>query len=265
MAEGKAAAADSVLEGALGRRERLLLLTALLLVAALAWAATAHWAAMMDRMEFMVPAAARWTAAELALVFLMWTAMMAAMMLPSATPMVAAFAAINRSRRRRGASYIPTAVFVAGYLLAWSGFALAATAAQWLLSATGLLSSMMEPTSRALAALLFIAAGLYQWSPLKRVCLTRCRSPLGFIIAEWRDGASGALAMGVRHGLLCIGCCGGLMLLLFAVAVMDLRWVAALALLVAAEKLLPWPALLRPAIGGALLLAGIAVFAGLMG
>jgi predicted metal-binding membrane protein len=88
---------------------------------------------------------------------------------------------------------------------------------------------------------------------------------MGFVIAEWRDGARGALIMGLRHGLLCVGCCAGLMLLLFAVAVMDLRWVAALAVLVTAEKLLPWPALLRRAIGAGMVLAGIAVAAGMMG
>lgn len=257
--------ADTLLDPALGRRDRVVVAGGLLLVCALAWAVTARWAAMMDRMDFMIPAAARWTAAELALVLVMWAVMMAAMMLPSTAPMVAAFAAINRRRRERGDRYIPTAVFVAGYLLAWSGFALAATAMQWLLSRTGLLSSMMEPTSRVLAALLFIAAGLYQWSPLKRACLAFCRSPLGFVIAEWRDGARGALVMGLRHGLLCIGCCAGLMLLLFAVAVMDLRWVAALAVLVTAEKLLPWPRLLRHAIGAGMVLAGIAVAAGLPG
>jgi predicted metal-binding membrane protein len=256
------ASADSSLEPPLSRRDRALILGALLLVCALAWAVTARWAAMMDRMELMIPAEASWTAAELGLVFVMWAVMMAAMMLPAASPMIAAFAAINRRRRQRDASYVPTAVFLAGYLLAWSGFSLATTAAQWLLSETGLLSSMMEPNSRALAATLFIIAGLYQWSPLKRACLTQCRSPLGFVIAEWREGARGALVMGLRHGIFCIGCCAGLMLLLFAVAVMDLRWVAALALLVTAEKLLPWPALWRHAIGGGLVLAGIAVAAG---
>jgi predicted metal-binding membrane protein len=254
---------DPPLDPVLARRDRVVILLGLLLVFLLAWAATWRWAAMMDRMALMIPAAQSWTAAELLIVFAMWVAMMAAMMLPAAAPMIAAFATINRRRRARDLPYVPTAVFLTGYLVAWSGFSLVATAAQWLFSATGLLSSMMEPRSRLFAALLFIAAGLYQWSPVKAACLARCRSPLGFVLAEWRDGASGALVMGLRHGLFCIGCCAGLMLLLFAVAVMDLRWVAALALLVTAEKLLPWPRFWRSAIGAGLVTAGALIASGL--
>lgn len=254
---------NPLLDPVLARRDRVVVLLGLLLVSLLAWAATWHWAAMMDRMELMIPAAPSWTAAELLIVFAMWVTMMAAMMLPAASPMIAAFATINRRRRERDLPYVPTTVFLAGYLAAWTGFSLLATAAQWLFSEAGLLSSMMEPSSRLFAALLFIAAGLYQWSPLKGACLTRCRSPLGFVLTEWRDGALGALVMGLRHGLFCIGCCAGLMLLLFAVAVMDLRWVAALAALVTVEKLLPWPRFWRSAIGAGFVIAGALIASGL--
>jgi predicted metal-binding membrane protein len=116
---------------------------------------------------------------------------------------------------------------------------------------------MMQSSSAALSAVLFIAAGLYQFSPLKELCLARCRSPQGFILSEWRDGAAGAAIMGLRHGLFCTGCCAALMILLFAVAVMDLRWVASLAVIVTAEKLLPGARFWRIAIGIALIAAGM--------
>jgi len=186
----------------------------------------------------------------------MWSAMMAAMMVPGASPMITAFATINRRRRERSAPYVPTAVFLLGYLIAWTGFSTLATTLQYLLQMTGLLTTMMQSTSHYWSAALFFSAGLYQFSPLKETCLTYCRSPDGFILSEWRDGNLGAVIMGLRHGLFCLGCCAGLMVLLFAVAVMDLRWVAALTGMVATEKLLPRPGFWRIAIGVGLLAAG---------
>jgi predicted metal-binding membrane protein len=254
-------------DGALPRRDRILVLTLLLVVAGLAWALTIQQAIVMDEMEAamwrdmnmsmngMEPS---WTARDAVLVLSMWSAMMAAMMLPGASPMITAFATINRRRRQRSAPYVPTAVFLLGYLFAWAGFSVVATAAQWLLQLTGLLTPRMQSASSYWSGALFCAAGLYQFSPLKERCLTYCRSPAGFILGEWRDGALGAVLMGLRHGLFCLGCCAGLMLLLFAVAVMDLRWVAILTALVAAEKLLPAPSFWRVAIGTSLLATGLA-------
>jgi predicted metal-binding membrane protein len=154
-------------------------------------------------------------------------------------------------------------IFLAGYLIAWAGFSLVATALQWLLQKTELITTMMQSASLYFSAALFLAAGLYQFSPLKERCLNYCRSPDGFILSEWRDGAAGAVIMGLRHGLFCMGCCAALMALLFAVAVMDLRWVAGLTVLVTAEKLLPGAKFWRIAIGVALLAAatGFAVTA----
>ena len=116
---------------------------------------------------------------------------------------------------------------------------------------------MGESVSRTLSGALFLAAGVYQWTPLKDVCLSRCRSPEGFVLTEWRDGHAGAVVMGLRHGLFCVGCCWALMLLLFAVAVMNLLWVAALTALVMAEKLLPGGRILRHVIGAGLVVAGL--------
>jgi len=248
-------------------RERAIAVALVAAVALLAWAYTVHQAHLMDEMEAamrrdmnmsmnaMKPA---WTAVDALLLFVMWTAMMAAMMVPGTGPMVAAFATINRRRRERGAPYVPTALFLLGYLAVWAGFSIAATALQWLLQKMGLVTTMAESASHYLSAALFLAAGLYQFSPLKQRCLAYCRSPDGFILSEWRDRALGAAIMGLRHGLFCLGCCAALMALLFAVAVMDIRWVAALTVLVTAEKLLPGARYWRRGIGAVLLAVGAA-------
>ncbi|MBI2741353.1 MAG: DUF2182 domain-containing protein [Rhodospirillales bacterium] len=195
------------------------------------------------------------SAADLPLLLAMWWIMMIGMMLPSAAPMILTFAAINRSRRARGQPYTPTVLFTSGYLLAWGGFSVAATLAQWALERASLLAPMtMKTTSPLLGGLLFIATGLYQLTPLKGACLSSCRSPFDFVVNHWSDGAVGALRMGAAHGFYCLGCCWILMALLFAVGAMDLVWVAALTAVVLIEKLFPagdWIA----RIGGLLLIA----------
>jgi predicted metal-binding membrane protein len=177
---------------------------------------------------------------NLVLLLAMWCVMMVGMMLPSAAPMILTFAAINQRRRQRGQPYVPTALFTAGYLAAWAGFSVVATLAQWGLERLALLAPMaMKITSPSLGGGLLIAAGLYQLTPLKQVCLDHCRSPFDFLINRWRDGAAGAWRMGWSHGLYCLGCCWILMALLFVVGAMDLLWVAGFAALVLVEKLLP--------------------------
>jgi predicted metal-binding membrane protein len=252
--------------GAPPRRDRVIVVALLIAVTVLAWAYTVHQAALMDEMEAamwrdmnmsmngMVPA---WTPLDALLLVLMWTAMMAAMMVPGTIPMVTAFATINRRRRERDAPYVPTAIFLFGYLVVWAGFSMLAAVLQWQLQRIGLVTTMMQPASYYLSAALFLAAGLYQFSPLKEMCLAYCRSPDGFILSDWRDGALGAALMGLRHGLFCMGCCWALMVLLFAVAVMDLRWVAALTVLVTAEKLLPGAKFWRLGIGVGLIAIGV--------
>jgi len=173
-------------------------------------------------------------------------------MLPSVAPVILTFATVNRNRRARGEPYVPAALFAAGYLLAWVGFSLAATLAQWALERAALLSPMdMTIDSRLLGGLLFLAAGLYQFTPVKLACLSFCRSPLDFVVNHWRDGNGGALRMGMTHGLYCLGCCWILMLLLFVGGVMNLLWVAALAGVVLIEKVAAGPWIGR--IGGAVL------------
>jgi predicted metal-binding membrane protein len=252
--------------GAPPRYDRAVVVALLIAVTTLTWAYTAHQANVMDDMDAamwremsmsMNEMAPSWTPLGAFFLFVMWTAMMAAMMVPGTTPMVMAFATINRRRRERGAPYVPTVVFLAGYLVVWAGFSIVATALQWLLQRMGLLTTMMQSASYYQSAALFVAAGLYQFSPLKQRCLAYCRSTDGFILSEWRDGALGAAIMGLRHGLFCLGCCAALMVLLFAIAVMDLRWVAALTVLVTAEKLLPGARYWRFGIGIGLLAVGV--------
>lgn len=204
--------------------------------------------------QLTMPHSARWSAANLLAIWVMWAVMMGAMMLPAALPMILTFSGLSmrNAERSRGLS------FVAGYLLIWVAFSAAATALQWALQAMGWVDPMIVSTSATLTGLLLVIAGLYQFSPLKKVCLSRCRTPLVFLLGEWRAGTEGALVMGLRHGLLCVGCCWALMALLFAGGVMNLAWVAALSLAVAVEKIAPYGDRLGAVLGVGLLLAGSA-------
>jgi predicted metal-binding membrane protein len=194
--------------------------------------------AMGDGM-MMAMAPVAWTPGYAFLMFFMWWTMMMAMMLPSASPMILLFARFNRSQREKGAPYVPTAVFALGYVLVWAAFSQVAVTVQWSLERSGLLSSMMASTSVTLGALLLIAAGAYQLTPLKYACLKHCRSPLFFISHHWRPGEWGALRMGLEHGAFCTGCCWFLMALLFYGGIMNLFWIIGLALFVLAEKVAP--------------------------
>jgi predicted metal-binding membrane protein len=195
-----------------------------------------------------------WSGVNWLAVLIMWAVMMAAMMLPTAMPMVSVFASLNRTRGEAGR----TAAFVAGYLALWTAFGAAATAAQWVLQTRGLLSPMIVSMSPVLSAALLAIAGIFQFTPLKQACLRACRSPLGFLLTDWRDGLWGAARMGVRHGLYCLGCCWALMALLFVGGAMNLLWIAALTLLVAMEKFALKGDILAKALGALMIGAGAA-------
>jgi predicted metal-binding membrane protein len=219
---------------------RVSVLGCLLAVMGLAWAMLVA----MTTHEMMAPT--RWTAAHAASMLAMWVLMMVAMMLPSALPMILIF-----DRFQRNAAV--TALFSAGYAIVWIGFSVAATLLQWALDRGGL-SASMAVTSTQAAAVVFIAAGLYQFTPWKRVCLDACRSPIAFLAARWKDGRMGALRMGLAHGVYCLGCCWLLMALLFVGGVMSLLWIVPIALFVLIEKLAP--------LGEWLGMVGGAIFAG---
>lgn len=219
--------------------------------AALAWLAfdMAHPLARLT-----MPASADWSTANVAAVAAMWGVMMAAMMLPSALPMVLAFGEMCSHRHERARWH----GFVAAYLAVWLAFSAAATAAQWALQAADLVDPMIVSTSAALNALLLVVAGAYQFSPLKRICLARCRTPFGFLLGDWRPGVRGAFVMGLRHGLHCLGCCWALMALLFVGGAMNLAWIAAVSFAVAAEKTAPQGARIARVLGAVLIAAGAA-------
>lgn len=183
-----------------------------------------------------------WDARYFTLMFLMWAVMMTGMMLPSAAPTILLYGQVVRNRPQSRRPVLRSYAFAGGYLLAWAGFSLAATVLQWRLAEAALLSPMMESASPMLAALLLITAGVYQWTPLKRVCLGECRSPMEQLSRDWRPGAVGAVRMGLRHGISCLGCCWVLMLLLFFGGVMNLLWIAGISLFVLLEKLAPFGA-----------------------
>jgi predicted metal-binding membrane protein len=250
----------STLEAVL-KRDRTIVLAGVAGLSALAWAYLLALAWRMPHREMAMamamPHMQAWEATEVLLTWVMWAVMMVAMMTPSAAPMILMFATVNRRRRGQQGPFVPTTVFLLGYLLVWGGFSVVATLAQWGLHTAALLSPMMVSTSPMLGGLLLLAAGIFQWTPLKSTCLTQCRSPLGFLITEWREGAWGALLMGLRHGRYCVGCCWVLMALLFVAGVMNLLWVAAMAVFVLVEKVLPRGELVGRVVGGMLMLAGL--------
>ncbi len=205
---------------------------------------------------------APWGPSTWALMIAMWWTMMIAMMSPSAAPTILLFARVHRHAMAQGQlqpGLAPTGAFAAGYLGVWLAFSVVATSLHWLLEQSGLLSAMlMGSQSRWLSAAVLIAAGLYQLSPLKHLCLAHCRAPSEFLTRHWRPGAGGAMRLGVVHGAYCVGCCWVLMALLFVGGVMNLIWIAALAVLVLAEKVAAGGEWLGRGVGIALILWGVA-------
>lgn len=194
-----------------------------------------------------------WGAREVFLTFVMWAVMMVGMMAAAALPVLLLFAGAHAQRAERGVA-LPVLSFGLGYIAAWLGFSACASMAQWALHQGALLSSTMATPSRLAAGAILIAAGAYQLTPLKSACLTRCQSPLGFLMSNWRDGSSGAFLMGLRHGVFCLGCCWALMGVLFVVGVMNLVWVGVLTVFILVEKIGPTGARVAR-VGGVILIA----------
>jgi predicted metal-binding membrane protein len=246
---------DTALETVL-RRDRLVVAGALGVIVALAWAYVLWLAADMDMggmdmtgfrmipagIGIMAPANAPWKAIEFAFVFAMWAVMMVGMMAPSAAPMILMYARVARQDRVGGKPFAATGWFAAGYFLVWIGFSFAATTVQWGFERAALLDSQMASISDVVGGIVLIVAGVYQWTPLKDVCLAQCQSPLGFLMRHggFRGDVAGCLLLGIRHGGYCVGCCWLLMALLFVGGVMNVLWIALLALLVLVEKVAPF-------------------------
>jgi predicted metal-binding membrane protein len=239
---GAGVAATSALERMI-RRDRLIVVLGLLAILALSWIyllnASAGMRSMLSQAEMMramgMAEMQSWPR-ELVALFVMWTVMMVGMMLPSAAPLILLILGVYRRRDDRH-TRLNSILFVSGYLLAWTLFSLAAASAQVALHHAALLSPEMAASSGLLAAAILIIVGVYQWLPIKNACLAHCRSPLAFLSQHWREGLFGAVRMGFLHGIFCVGCCWALMALLFVAGVMNLLWVAAIAVFVLVEKL----------------------------
>jgi predicted metal-binding membrane protein len=264
-----------VLEAVL-RRDRVVISAALAVIAALAWAyllwMSAHMGMgtqpemsgmdmpgmNMDMPAMLAPDLRPRGAGEFAFMFGMWAVMMVGMMTPSAAPMVLIYAGVGRQASAQGKPFAATGWFLAGYLVVWLAFALLATGAQMLLTKAALLDPMMVSSSRLFGAIVLIVAGLYQWTPLKDVCLSQCQSPVMFIQRHggFRGDPAGAVLLGLRHGAYCVGCCWVLMAVLFVGGVMNVLWIAALSALVFAEKALAHGRILSRTAGLALVGAG---------
>lgn len=225
------------------RRDRWLIGGALTVVTVLCWG----WIVPMARDMYgtMQGASAwmmtdTWDLLHLVLLFAMWVVMMAGMMLPTAAPAVLLYAGVIR--KSPAADHVTAHVyaFAGGYLVVWTAFSLLATVLQRLLARELLLSPMMETEDRLFGGALLVIAGLYQFTPWKRVCLDSCRSPAEFLTRHWRTGVSGGFYLGTANGLFCLGCCWALMMLLFVGGVMNLWWIAALTIFVLLEKIAPF-------------------------
>ena len=249
------------LEGLL-RRERWIVAACLTIVAVLAWAYILMGAGMDMSMPGMVMAPMEWSVGVAILMLTMWWIMMVAMMVPSAAPTILLFSKIQAGKAARGQAAIGTAVFVAGYLVVWAAFSVVATGLQWVLDRLGLMAMDMRLANPGLAGTLLVAAGLYQFTPIKRACLKHCQSPVLYLSTNWRPGTSGAFLMGAHHGVYCLGCCWVLMALLFVGGIMNLLWIAGLAIYVAIEKWASKSVWLSRTVGVALCAAGIAVLGG---
>ncbi|PZV33396.1 DUF2182 domain-containing protein [Mesorhizobium kowhaii] len=279
---------DTALEAVL-QRDRTVVTAALVIIAVLAWAyvlwlaadmttpnaASGDMAGMdmsgtnaggmdmpgmdmggMDMGAAVAPGFRAWAPADFAFIFAMWAVMMVGMMTPSVAPMVLLYAGVGRKARAGGRPIASTAWFFTGYLLVWVAFSAAATGAQWLLASLTLLSPMMTTNSTVLGGLVLIAAGLYQWTPMKGVCLQQCQAPIAFLASHggFRSDPLCALRFGIHHGAYCLGCCWALMALLFVGGVMNVLWIAGIAILILLEKTVPTGQLI-PRISGALMAA----------
>jgi predicted metal-binding membrane protein len=226
------------------KKDRIVIISGLFFITILSWLYIIYLYNQMVYMDmnalfFAMPMTPEWTVTDFILLFLMWLVMMIAMMTPSVAPLILIFATVNRQRRQQDHPFVNTLYLMTGYFLIWAAFSLAATSLQWLLQQISMLNPEMKTTSKILGSTILILAGIFQFTPLKQTCLKHCRSPLGFVLLHWKEGKQGALRMGIENGFYCVGCCWMLMVLLFVAGIMNLLWVALIALFVLVEKISP--------------------------
>jgi predicted metal-binding membrane protein len=232
---------ESTLESVL-KRDRAIVLAGLGALSALSWAYLGYRVWSMHHSlgsGVALPQTGGWSPAYLGLVFAMWSVMMVAMMVPTAAPMILTFSSVQRRQGGRASLLAATTTFVLGYLAIWSAYSAAATLVQWGLNSSALLASSMGHLGPVAGGVVLLLAGIFQLTPLKHVCLRHCRTPLGFLLGDWREGAWGAFVMGLEQGSYCAGCCWALMAVMFVTGVMNVLWMALLAGFVLIEKVLP--------------------------
>jgi len=239
-------------------RDRWIVVIALCAITLLALGYTYWLATGFDMSGMMSPDFVPWSAPRFGFMLAMWVIMMIGMMTPSVAPTILLYAAIARHNAARQ-SFAPPGWFLGGYLLAWTAFATIATLLQWLLEWRALVTPMMAGTDRVIGGCVLMAAGVYQWLPVKQACLASCQAPLSFVQRHggFQPGVRGSLRLGFLHGVDCIGCCWVLMILLFAFGVMNLVWIAGLMVFVLFEKILPRPRIVSRAAGVLALIAGL--------
>ena len=198
-----------------------------------------------------------WIVYDFMMLFMMWIVMMLAMMLPSVTPFAMLFAKVQQQRKRSNQIVVPVYTLLTGYIISWGIYSVIATLVQWQLHKTTLLSPMMDSRSYLLSGTMLTIAGIYQWTPWKDVCLRYCRTPMNFLLGSWREGTYGAFIMGIHYGVYCVLCCWALMLIMFAVGVMNMLWMVVIAIFILVEK-----TVFPPRIGSAIIGTGLLVWGG---
>lgn len=247
----------------LSKQEKIIIV-ALIFLSVIAWIITIQHSQSMGThasMEMQMPMRIEHQSIILegSLFLVMWTVMMVAMMFPAVVPMVLIFSNVQAKRKASDRGFIPTWLFVAGYLLVWALFGVLAYLVDLLIGHMGMSFPKLETYTPLIIGAVLIAAGFYQLTPLKNVCLTHCRSPLHFIIHRWREGHLGSLIMGIDHGAYCLGCCWGLMVVLFVLGVMNLSWMGILAAVIFIEKISKHGVIISKFVGGFLILLGFLI------
>jgi predicted metal-binding membrane protein len=243
------------------KKDRFIVVSGLFIMCILAWLYIIYLYRQMvhmnmDALFFAMPMSPSWTVVDFILLFFMWFVMMLAMMTPSVAPLILIFAMVNRQNKELKNPFVPAGYLLAGYFLVWAGFSLFATTLQWLLQQISLLNPEMETTNRTLGGIILLAAGIFQFTPLKQRCLNYCRTPVDFVHRKWKQGKRGALRMGIENGMYCLGCCWVLMTLLFVSGIMNLLWIALITLFVLIEKVLPKAKWVSFIAGSALIIYG---------
>ena len=247
----------------LGRQEKIII-SALAILSVVSWVVTVFHAHSMNSQmsterDMPMGMGNNSMIFEASLFLVMWVVMMIAMMFPAVVPMVLIFSKVHGERKARNEGSIPTWVFVSGYLIVWAFFGVLAYFGGLLVDYSAMSFPKLKAYSTVIGGVVLIAAGLYQLTPLKNACLTHCRSPLHFIMHKWREGYLGAFLMGIDHGVYCLGCCWGLMLVLFVVGVMNLTWMGILTLVILVEKISKHGVMISKVVGGLLLILGLVI------